>query len=180
MNTETSKRTIRIGSHVDCDIQIDDPNVSGTHAYMYLDGEKICLELRPDCLAILNGNEVTGCYWLQESDKVVIGDMLLDLCGIRQWLEGQQADYVFVRPFVDSDSPEDMSDAVAIKHNWWPAVIVIFIILAVSVIIGSRFIKYNRLKTVQEKELQIIQDSLARSQEKIDNLNESLKQIERK
>jgi len=177
MNTETAKRTIRIGSSTDCDIRIEGSYIADIHAYMYLDGDKICLELLPDCLALLNGNEVTGRYWLQENDKVVIGSALLNLCRIRQWLEGQK-DYDALQLFVKCDSPEDMSDAVVIRHNWWTIFIVIFIVLAVSAIVGMRFIKYQRMREEQIKELQLIQDSLMRSRIKIDSLNESIKLIE--
>ena len=177
MNTDSNKRVIRIVSGQLCEVSLDDPNIADTHAYMYLDEDKICLELLPDKSALLNGNEVTGQYWLQENDKIVIGNKILNLCRIRQWLEGQK-DYDALQPFVKYGSPEDMSDAVVIRHNWWTILIVVFIILAVSAVVGLRFVKYQRMREEQMKELQLIQDSLMKSRIKIDSLYESLKQVE--
>ena len=178
MNTEFNKRTIRIGSGPDCDIHIEGPFIADIHAYMYVDDDKICLELLPDCSAMLNGNEVEGRYWLQESDKVVIGGTMLDLCTILQWLEGHEVDYDDGYAFINRNLLKDYSDAVAIKHNWWPAIIVTLIILAVSAFVGFRFVKYHSMREKQMEELRLIQDSLMQSRIKIDSLNESLKNIE--
>jgi len=178
MNIEASKRTIRIGRGADCDIHIEGPFIADVHAYIYVDDDKVCLELQPDCSAMLNGNEVEGRYWLQESDKVLVGGAMLDLCKIRGWLEGQEMDYNDGHAFINRDSLEDNSDAVAIKHNWWPAIIVTLIILAVSAFVGFRFVKYHRMREKQKEDLRLIQDSLVQSRIKIDSLNESLKNIE--
>ena len=170
-------RTIRIGSGKVCDLRIDDTEVADLHASMYLDGDKICLDLLPECPAMLNGNEVTGRYWLNENDVVVIGAKRLNLRNIKLMFEGQLSHSNDDKAFFTDGSFGDQPDAVVVKQNWWPAAIVTLVVLAASTFVGFRFVKYHRLKTTREQELRLKQDSLMQGQQRMDSLANAIKQL---
>ena len=172
-----SNRIITIGSGADCDIRIDDLDVAAKHGILYLDGNMICFELMPGCMAYLNDNQVEGRYWLQDTDTVVVGTVRLNIVLIRSVLtEGR--DIKGLQLYVPIESLDDLNDAVSVKRNWWPVIIITLIILAIVAFAGNRIVKYQQIRKYQEKELRAKQDSLMRSQSMIDSLTNKIKKFE--
>lgn len=168
---------ITIGSNPDCDICINDPNVAEKHGVIYVDGDLLCLELMLGCTAYLNDNQVEGKYWLQDTDVVVIGMVRLNVSLIHDMIvEGGIVDGE--KLFESVDSIDDLSDAVVVKHNWWPTIILSAIILAIGIFTGSILVKYQRVRKTQEEEIRLKQDSIKHSQILIDSLNNEIKQFE--
>ena len=171
-----NNRFITIGSGGDCDIRIDDPSIAEIHGIMSVDGDMLCLELTPGCMAFLNDNQVEGKYWLQDTDIVVIGMVRLDLSLIhRVFTEGLDPNDVQLYNVIDSN--DDLIDAVVVKHNWWPTIIVGAIIIAVAVFSGLKIKKYHDLREKQRNEIQLKQDSILLSKQKIDSLNNAIEQF---
>lgn len=172
-----NNQIITIGRGVDCDIRIDDPNVAERHGIMSVDGDMLCLELTPGCTAYLNDNQVEGKFWLQDTDIVVIGMVRLNLSLIRKVItEGRDPNGMQLYSAIGSI--EDLNDAVVVKHNWLPFILVSVIIIAVGIFLGNRFIKQHRKQKAQQEELRFRQDSLFRSQKMIDSLSNEIKQFE--
>ncbi len=172
-----NNQIITIGRGVDCDIRIDDPNVAERHGIMSVDGDMLCLELTPGCTAYLNDNQVEGKFWLQDTDIVVIGMVRLNLSLIRKVItEGRDPNGMQLYSAIGSI--EDLNDAVVVKHNWLPFILVSVIIIAVGIFLGNRFIKQHRIQKAQQEELRFRQDSLFRSQKMIDSLSNEIKQFE--
>ena len=172
-----NNQIITIGRGVDCDIRIDDPNVAERHGIMSVDGDMLCLELTPGCTAYLNDNQVEGKFWLQDTDIVVIGMVRLNLSLIRKVItEGRDPNGMQLYSAIGSI--EDLNDAVVVKHNWLPFILVSVIIIAVGIFLGNRFIKQHRIQKAQQEELRFRQDSLFRSQKMIDSLSNEIKQLE--
>lgn len=172
-----NNQIITIGRGVDCDIRIDDPNVAERHGIMSVDGDMLCLELTPGCTAYLNDNQVEGKFWLQDTDIVVIGMVRLNLSLIRKVItEGRDPNGMQLYSAIGSI--EDLNDAVVVKHNWLPFILVSVIIIAVGIFLGNRFIKQHRIQKTQQEELRFRQDSLFRSQKMIDSLSNEIKQLE--
>lgn len=170
-------RIITIGSGIDCDIRINDPNVAERHGVISVDGNMLCLELMPGCTAYINDNQVEGNFWLQDTDVVVISMMRLNLSLIRTVItEGRNPKEMQLYNIIGSI--DDLNDAVVVKHNWWPAIIITTITLSVGTFVGNKFMKYQRIRKAQEEELRIKQDSILRSQIMIDSLNNKIKQFE--
>lgn len=172
-----NNQIITIGRGVDCDIRIDDPNVAERHGIMSIDGDMLCLELTPGCTAYLNDNQVEGKFWLQDTDIVVIGMVRLNLSLIHTVItEGRDPNGMQLYSAIGSI--EDLNDAVVVKHNWLPFILVSVIIIAVGIFLGNRFIKQHRIQKAQQEELRFRQDSLFRSQKMIDSLSNEIKQLE--
>ena len=172
-----NNQIITIGRGGDCDIRIDDPNVAERHGIMSVDGDMLCLELTPGCTAYLNDNQVEGKFWLQDTDIVVIGMVRLNLSLIRKVItEGRDPNGMQLYSAIGSI--EDLNDAVVVKHNWLPFILVSVIIIAVGIFLGNRFIKQHRIQKAQQEELRFRQDSLFRSQKMIDSLSNEIKQFE--
>ena len=172
-----NNQIITIGRGVDCDIRIDDPNVAERHGIMSVDGDMLCLELTPGCTAYLNDNQVEGKFWLQDTDIVVIGMVRLNLSLIRKVItEGRDPNGMQLYSAIGSI--EDLNDAVVVKHNWLPFILVSVIIIAVGIFLGNSFIKQHRIQKTQQEELRFRQDSLFRSQKMIDSLSNEIKQLE--
>ena len=172
-----NNQIITIGRGVDCDIRIDDPNVAERHGIMSVDGDMLCLELTPGCTAYLNDNQVEGKFWLQDTDIVVIGMVRLNLSLIRKVItEGRDPNGMQLYSAIGSI--EDLNDAVVVKRNWLPFILVTVIIIAVGIFLGNRFIKQHRIQKTQQEELRFRQDSLFRSQKMIDSLSNEIKQLE--
>ena len=172
-----NNQIITIGRGVDCDIRIDDPNVAERHGILSVDGDMLCLELTPGCTAYLNDNQVEGKFWLQDTDIVVIGMVRLNLSLIRKVItEGRDPNGMQLYSAIGSI--EDLNDAVVVKHNWLPFILVSVIIIAVGIFLGNRFIKQHRIQKTQQEELRFRQDSLFRSQKMIDSLSNEIKQLE--
>ena len=172
-----NNRIITIGRGANCDIRIDDPNVAERHGEIYVDGEMLCLELTPGCTAYLNDNQVEGKFWLQDSDVVVIGMVRLNLSQIRTMIT-EDRDPNSLQLYNTIDSMDDLNDAVVVKHNWWPTIIITLIILAIGYFVGNKFLKNQHIRKAQEEELRLKQDSLMKSQNMIDSLNNEIKQFE--
>ena len=172
-----NNQIITIGRGGDCDIRIDDPNVAERHGIMSVDGDMLCLELTPGCTAYLNDNQVEGKFWLQDTDIVVIGMVRLNLSLIRKVItEGRDPNGMQLYSAIGSI--EDLNDAVVVKHNWLPFILVTVIIIAVGIFLGNRFIKQQRKQKAQQEELRLKQDSLFRSQKMIDSLSKEIKLLE--
>lgn len=168
---------ITIGRSSDCDIHIDDPGVAERHGIISVDGDMLCLELMPGCTAFLNDNQVEGKFWLQDTDVVVIGMVRLNLNLIQSVItEGGDLDELQLYSTIDSI--DDLNDAVVVKRNWWPAIIITLLILAIGFFVGSKMVKYQQIQKVQEEKLRLKQDSIMRSQLMIDSLNNEIKQFE--
>lgn len=172
-----NNQIITIGRGVDCDIRIDDPNVAERHGIMSIDGNMLCLELTPGCTAYLNDNQVEGKFWLQDTDIVVIGMVRLNLSLIHTVItEGRDPNGMQLYSTINSI--DDLNDAVVVKHNWWPTIIITIIILSIGFLVGNKFVKYQRIRKTQEEKLQLKQDSIRRSQIMIDSLSNEIKQFE--
>lgn len=172
-----SNRTITIGRGANCDIHLDDPNVAERHGILSIDNDMLCLVLTPGCKAYLNDNQVEGKFWLQDSDVVVIGMVRLNLSLIRTVItEGRDPNGLQLYSTIDSI--DDLNDAVVVKHNWWPTIIITLIILAIGLFVGNKMVKNQRIREAQEEELRLKQDSLLRSQIMIDSLSNEIKQFE--
>lgn len=164
---------IEIGSSPSCDICISDAGVAEVHAIMYLSDDMLCMELLPGRIAILNGNEVSGKYWLRSRDEVWIGQTRLDINEIFDRLGGIPAEGFIM----DED---DASDAVEVRTNWWPFIWVILILLGVSLAFYPKYRNYMNQKSEQKKEL-FIQDSIRREQQrKLYELEKKKDSVERK
>lgn len=172
-----NNRIITIGSSADCDICIDNPNVAERHGIISVDGDMLCLELMPGCTAYLNDNEVEGKFWLQDNDIIVIGMKRLDVSRIHVMLE-EGCDFASGQPYEDVESIDDLKDAVVVKHNWWPTIIITIVVLAIIAFMGNRIMKYQQVKKAKEEEIRIKQDSIRRSQFMIDSLNGRIKEFE--
>ena len=175
----TDNRLI-IGNLGMADIVIADEGVAARHAFVYLHDGKVCLDLQPGCTALLNGNIVEeGRYWLQDSDIVVIGSQRLDLYRIGLALEAQ--DY---NPTTDGaltlpvDAETGLSDAVELKHNPWPAIIAVAIILAVGTFFGVKIYRNHKAKASIEEQMRRTQDSIDQAIKTIDSLHNELQQFE--
>lgn len=172
-----NNRIITIGRGADCDIHIEDPTVAEKHGIITIDGDMLCLELSPGCTAYLNDNQVEGKFWLQDTDVVVIGMVRLNLSLIHTVItEGQDPKGMQLYNVVDSI--DDLNDAVVVKHNWWPTIIITLIILAIGFFVGNKFMKNQRIRKAQEEEIRLKQDSIMRSQNMIDSLSNEIKQFE--
>ena len=172
-----SNRIITIGSGSDCDICIDDPSVATRHGIISVDGDMLCLELTPGCTAYLNDNQVEGKFWLQDTDVVVVGTVRLNLSLIRTVItEGRVSNEVQLYNTISSI--DDLNDAVEVKHNWWPTIIITILILAIGIFAGYKIIQLQRIRRIQEEEIRLKQDSIMRSQIMIDSLNNEIKQFD--
>lgn len=168
---------INIGSDNHCRIRISDAGVSPYHASISLDGELICMELNPGCTAILNDNLVEGKYWLQSEDKVVIGETRLNLYAIRTLL--LEPDNESGMPLVyEVGSSEDASDAVVIKRNPWPVIIVVAIIIGIVYFFVGNMIRYRLQSEQIRQEIQVRQDSVLKTERSVDSLNDMIKQLQ--
>lgn len=168
---------ITIGRGADCNIHLDDSNVAERHGILSIDGDMLCLELTPGCTAYLNDNQVEGKFWLQDTDVVVIGMVRLNLSLIRTVItEGRNPNELQLYSTIDS--LDDLNDAVVVKHNWWPTIIITLIIFAIGFFVGNKLVKNQRIREAQEEELRLKQDSLLHSQNMIDSLSNEIKQFE--
>lgn len=168
---------ITIGNGAECDIRLNQPGVADEHAVMYLSNDMLCLELLSDNTAFLNGNEVSGKYWLKRDDILVMGTCRLDLPRIEDLLRGMDPNVERGQLFYEMDGVEG-SDAVDIKRNWWPFIIISVIIIGVGVGLGFVFHRMHTEK-VQRMEEQRIQDSILEAQEmQMDSMTKVLEQFE--
>lgn len=171
---------LSIGSLAGNDIVIQDAGIAEQHGILYLDDGKVCLELYPGCMATLNGNEVVeGRYWLQDTDVVVVGSSRLKLNLIGMALEAQAYDPMTDGPLsspVGTDA--DLSDAVEMRRNPWPAIIFAAILIAVGVFFGLKMRSYHQERQAIEAKAKATQDSINAAMMRIDTLQNKLKELE--
>jgi hypothetical protein len=166
---------ITIGNGAGCDVRLNQPGVADEHAVMYLSNDMLCVELLADNTAFLNGNEVSGTYWLSREDVLVIGTSRLDLPRIEDLLRGMGAENGPL--FYEMDGVES-SDAVEIRRNWWPFIIVSVIVIGVGIGLGFWFYQMHQQKAIQ-MEKQRVQDSILNAQEmQMDSMTKVLEQFE--
>lgn len=175
---------ITIGNGPDCDVRLNQPGVADEHAVMYLSNDMLCLELLADNTAFLNGNEVSGKYWLNRGDVLVMGTCRLDLPRIEDLLRGMDPNTEKGQLFYEMDGIEG-SDAVDIKRNWWPIIIISVIVLGVGIGLGSVFYRMHK-ENEQRLEEQRKQDSIINVQQmqmnakqmQMDSITKVLEQFE--
>ena len=170
---------LNIGSREGNDILIAEPEVAEHHAMLYLNDGKVCLDLAPGCSALLNGNAVEGKYWLQDTDVVVIGSQRLNLNLIGLALETQSYNPVTDGPLAfHVDSANDLSDAVEMRHNPWPVIIIAIILVGIGVFFFSKMRSYRLEKQAIEAKAKAAQDSIDAAKMRIDTLTRQLKELE--
>ena len=168
---------INIGSDYHCRIRIAEAGVSPFHASLSLDGELICMELSPGCTAMLNDNMVEGKYWLQSEDKVVIGDTRLNLYAIKTLLSEPDNESGMSLVIEDGASKE-VSDAVVIKSNPWPIIIIVAIIMWIVFFYVRNMMQYREHSAQIRQEIQVRKDSILKTERTMDSLNDKIKQLQ--
>lgn len=147
-----TQRKLTIGSGTQCDIRIDEDGVDEIHALLYLEEDMLCLELLNDNTAIINGNEVMGKFWLQAKDEVAIGQRSLNLSAIVSMLGGNPQQFA-----------SSSLDAVQVKRNWWPAILIAAVFVGVGTLFYIKYNDYKRKKEIKQKEMQV-QESINQRQ----------------
>lgn len=169
---------IDVGSSPKCKIQIEEKGVDEYHASLHLEEGVIFIELFPGCSAFINGSRVQGGFWLQPDDCLFIGTKQLNLRLIKEVLEGHEGVPLEALIISDSESFENISDAVVVKRNPWPAIIIGTVIIVVGVFIGLKISKYRKQKVQLQQEILLKQDSVKQTELLMDSLNERIKQIQ--
>lgn len=169
---------IYVGSGADCQIRIDGNGIAIHHAALYLDEGFVCLDLFPRCSAKVNGNNVEGKFWLQQNDVIIVGNSRLNLNAIKEVLTSSHQSNYDTQLVFDRETFDDDSDAVIIKRNPWPFIIVAIIIIAAGTLLCRRVINNHVHKEKMRQEIHMKQDTILQMRIKVDSLNDWIKQLQ--